>query len=62
MSKEEGYYRSLYESLRRKYKKEIEQMQYRQARMSHLTYDLLKCLGLSDREIMDYYGTERICG
>lgn len=57
MNNHEKYLECEFERLRRKKNKEIEEMKYRQARLIHLTYDLLKGLGLSDTDIMVYYGT-----
>ncbi len=49
------YWRCEYENLRRKKNKEIETLKYQMAAMSRKTYDLLKAIGLSHKDIEVYY-------
>lgn len=55
MDREAKYWRAEYENLRRKKNKEIERMKYQQAKFAHKTLDLLKALGMKDKEIFMYY-------
>ncbi len=52
------YWKSEYENLRRKKKKEIEQMKRAQALFANKTWKLLKLLGMPEREILAYYREE----
>ena len=52
------YWKSEYENLRRKKKKEIEQMKRAQALFVDKTWKLLKLLGMPEREILGYYRNE----
>lgn len=55
MDKEAKYWKCEYENLRRKKKKEIENLKLEQAKMCDITYDLLIQLGMKPQEIFDYY-------
>jgi len=52
---ESKYWKSEYELLRKKKKAEIEQMKLNQAKMITATFELLKKLGMSDNDILNYY-------
>jgi len=56
MSKvDESYWKCEYENLRRKDKKKIERMLLQMSIFTHKTWDLLKLLGMSEDEILNYY-------
>jgi len=62
MCNQDKYWKSEYENLRRKKKKEIEalnrkitEMTIKEAEMCDTTFELLKMLGMSEREILEYY-------
>lgn len=56
MTNEAKYYKAEYENLRRKKNKEIAQLRLRHSIFFDKTYKLLKALGMSDKDIMKYYG------
>lgn len=57
-----SFWKNEYENLRRHKKKEIEELKYQlelakvqQSISARKTYDLLKTLGMKDKDIFDYY-------
>jgi len=55
MNHEAQFYKSEYERLRRNKNKQIEQMRVKQSLFFDRTWKLLHLLGLSDKEIIEYY-------
>jgi len=57
--RESKYWKSEYENLRRKKKKELDMQLVNINKFMSSTWKLLKLLGMSDREILEYYKKER---
>lgn len=55
MTNEERYWKAEYENLRRKKNRELDTLRCQCARMSRLTYDLLKAMGMKEEDIDTYY-------
>lgn len=51
----DNYWKSEYENLRRKYNKEKESRDIKVSKFAKKTFDLLKLIGLTDKEIFEYY-------
>lgn len=56
LNNEAQFYKSEYERLRRNKNKQIERMRVKQSMFFDKTWKLLHLLGMSDREIIEYYG------
>lgn len=56
MNYDANFWKAEYERLRRNRKKEIEKLRWQTAVFTKKTWDLLHLLGMSDKEILEYYG------
>ena len=55
MNYDVNFWKAEYERLRRNRKKEIEKLRLQTAVFTRKTWDLLHLLGMSDKEIFEYY-------
>lgn len=57
-----AFWKNEYEQLRRKKNKELDEQQIKLLKFLDKTWELLKKLGMKDKDILDYYrGENNIC-